>query len=148
MNHTLSESEIVQELADRTCRRLTRRIIVTLQTMKDGLLSGHNSGLRNTWDEICAQLQFELSTSWDAYEETISGLAKTEIEGLQAYEREAIWLQTSAGDNWLWEDQSLRPAYPVLADDIVEYFITEHLYKAAVNWSNGRIRDYLDRSNL
>lgn len=148
MNRTLSESEIVRELADRICRRLTRRIIATLQTMKDGLLSGDDSGLRNTWDEICAQIQFQLASSWDAYEDTISQLVKTEIEGLQAYEREAVWLQTSPGDNWLCEDQSFRPPYPVLAEDIVEYFISEHLYKAAVNWSNGRIRNYLDRSNL
>lgn len=146
MSRSISESEVVRELADRICQRLTRRTIAGLQKMRNGLLSGEGSGLQNTWDEICAQLQLELSLSWDLYDEVVRDLSKSEIEQLQPYEREAIWFQTSEGDRWLSNDGSARDGYPVLIDDIVEYFLSEHLYRAATNWNNRRIREYLERS--
>ena len=54
MSRTLSETEVVRALAEQVCRRLTRRLIATLQKMNNGLLSGEDSGLKNTWDEIDA----------------------------------------------------------------------------------------------
>jgi len=70
MSRSLSDAAVVRELAEQICRRLTRRMIATLQKMNNGLLSGDDSGLKNAWDEICAQLQFEESFSWDVYDET------------------------------------------------------------------------------
>jgi hypothetical protein len=145
MSGSFSESVVVQAVAEQVCRRLTRKIISTLQQMNHGLQSGDDSGLKNTWDEICVQVQFEESCLWDAYHETVCGLTGREIEKLLPHEREAVWLQTPAGDEWGCEDESDRQSYPVLNDDIVEYVISEHLYREAANWSNLRIREYLDR---
>lgn len=32
---------------------------------------GDDSGLRSTWEEICVQIQGELSIAWGAYDETV-----------------------------------------------------------------------------
>ena len=147
MSRTLSETGVVRALAEQVCRRLTRRLIATLQKMNNGLLSGEDSGLKNTWDEICTQIQFEESFSWDVYDETVRGLAASDVEKLLPHEREAIWLQTNAADDWDCEDESERPPYPVSNDDIVDYLVHEYIYSEAGNWSNQRIRVYLDRSS-
>jgi hypothetical protein len=147
MSRTLSESAVVRALADEVCERLTRKLIATLQRLNNGLLSGEDSGLKNTWDEICAQVQFEESFSWDVYDETVRGLAASDVEKLQSHEREAIWLQTTAADDWDCEDESRRQPYPVSNDEIVDYLVNEYIYSKAGNWSNRRIRNYLDRSS-
>jgi hypothetical protein len=147
MSRTLSEGAVVRELADQICSRLTRRVIATLQKLNNGLLSGEDSGLENTWDEICAQLQFEAAFTWAIYDETVKGLAASDVEKLLPHEREAIWLQTPAADNWDCEDESWRQPYPVSNEEVVEYLVNEYIYSEASNWSNRRIRSYLERSS-
>ncbi|MGH9834164.1 MAG: hypothetical protein ACREBD_12160 [Blastocatellia bacterium] len=120
-------------------------MIATLQKMNDALLSGDGSGLENIWDEICAQVQYEQSFYWDAYDQTVRSLAEAEVEKLLPHEREAIWLQTPEADVWEFEDESERKPYPVCNDDIVGYLVKERLYHEAGRWSNERIREYLDR---
>ena len=146
MSRTLSEGAVVRELADQICRRLTRRVIATLQKLNNGLLSGEDSGLENTWDEICAQLQFEAAFTWEAYDQTVKGLPESAVEILPPHEREAIWLQTPAAAHWDCEDESLQ-SYPVLNEEIVEYLVNEYIYSEASKWSNRRIRTYLERSS-
>jgi len=148
MSRTLSESAVVRALAEHVCQRLTRRLIATLQKMSRVLLSGEDSGLRNSWDEICVEVQFEASFSWDAYDETVRRFAKAHVVKLLPHEREAIWLQTPASENWDGEVESQREPYPVLDDDIVEYLVSEYLYSEAGNWSNSRIRQYLEHGGL
>jgi hypothetical protein len=110
------------------------------------LLSGEDSGLKNTWDEICAQLQFEESGCWDVYDETVRGLVAYDAEKLLPHEREAIWLQTTAADDWGCEDESERQPYPVSTEEIVDCVVNEYICREAANWSNPRIRSYVDRS--
>ena len=43
MTSELSEGGIVRELAERACRRITRRVIRSLRETKTGMLSGDNS---------------------------------------------------------------------------------------------------------
>ena len=146
MSRKLSESAVIRAFAAEICQRLTRKMIATLQKMNDGLLSGDSSGLENTWDEICAQVQYELSVYWDAYDQTVRSLAEAEVEKLLPHEREAIWLQTPEAFDWEFEDESRRNSYPVRNDDIVGYLAQEYLYREASKWSNQRIREYLDRA--
>ena len=145
MSGKLSESGVVRALANEVCRRITRKLIGKLQTFDgDALQSGDDSGLQNTWDEICVQMQFEQSIYWDAYEQTVWQLAVFQVENLPTHERESIWLQTPQGDDWDCQDESEREPYPVHNPDIVQYLISEFLYSEAGRWSNQRIRDYLD----
>ncbi|MCC7277374.1 MAG: hypothetical protein IT487_03535 [Chromatiaceae bacterium] len=144
MNNKLSESAIVEAVAEQAIRRITRQVIADLQRMKD-TLSGEGSGLKTTWDEICVQVQYEQSFSWDAYDETVKTFVGGYVHDLPVHEREAIWLQTEPGCNWDGEAPETRDAQPVVDDDITEYITNQHLYTEAERWSNARIRSYLER---
>ena len=146
MNRKLSESAIVSALAEQACKRLTRRLIAQLQGMDKGLLSGEDSGLQSTWDEICVQMQDEQSIFWDTYEATVQSLLLAPVNELLAYEREAIWLQTQQGSDWDCEEEDEREPYPVNASDIIDYLLNEYVCAEAERWTNARIRAYyLDR---
>ena len=134
--------------------------------MKD-LLSGDDSGIRNTWDEVCAQVQGEQSFYWEAYEDTIDSVILSELRKLPEVELCALWLQTDEGTDWQDKTQSQsalgvdRPPFP---DEMVEGELTDtdsspseiplcetdiiptisqRVYELAEDWSNRRIRAYL-----
>jgi hypothetical protein len=146
MSKRLSQTQIVHDLADCTAKRVTRRAILALRRMTDYLGSGDDSELKNTWEEICVQVQFEQSVMWDAYEQTMCAFLAGEVELLRTHEREALWLQTPQGEDWDCEDNTDRDPYPVFNDDIVRYLLQAHLLAEAGRWSNPRIRVYLDRA--
>jgi hypothetical protein len=143
MSRQLSEAAVVAALGEVICKRLARKLIASIQKMDDCLLSGDDSALKNVWDEICVQIQNEQSHSWDAYDDTVRRLAQVEVDRLRPHEREAIWLQSKEGVDWSYEEESSREPYPVLPHDIVEYLV-DKVYTEAANWSNPRIREYLD----
>lgn len=143
MSRRLSESAIVRALAEKVSKRLARKVITDLQRM-DALLSGDESGLQNTWDEICVQVQYGHSFSWRAYEETVYALVDACVDELHDYERDAVWLQTPEGEYWDCEDCSEREPYPVSSDDIVRHLKEAFVYAEARRWSNSRIRAYRD----
>jgi len=66
----LSESSIVRTVAELAARRITRKVIKEPRQMTD-TMSGDDSELKTTWDEICAQVQYEESFHWDAYDHTV-----------------------------------------------------------------------------
>jgi hypothetical protein len=147
MNRRLSELAIVRDLAEKVCQRLTRKAIIDLQKM-DSMLSGDDSGLQSIWDEICVQVQYEQSFSWQAYDATVHLLLDTYMEELAVYEREAVWLQTPEGEDWDGEDCSEREPYPVFDSDIVRYLKEAYVYAEAGRWSNPRIRAYIEQASF
>ena len=56
-----------------------------------------DSGLRNSWEEICIQVQGERSLLWDMYDDVVQGMAKGFCDELSSDEMSAIWLQTDSG---------------------------------------------------
>ena len=147
MSERSSESAIVRVLARASGDRITRHVIASLQRMRD-LLSGDDSRLESTWDEICVQVQDDDSFHWDAYDETVRGLVRRAVDSLPSHEREALWLQTDQGSEWDCEDSQEREPYPVCTDDIVDYLTREYVYERAGSWSNSRIRAYIERSGI
>lgn len=145
MSDGLSESRIVAAVADIALRRVTRKVIAHIQHMPFARMSGDDTELGNTWDEICAQVQFEESIAWEVYEEMLRNTVRGYVEELPAYEQEAIWLQTDAGLDWDMKEESDRDPDPVCIDDIVDYVMREYLYPEAGRWMNARIRAYIDR---
>jgi hypothetical protein len=109
-------------------------------------MSGDDSELGSVWDEICVQLQFEQSAFWDAYEDTITRLVTGEVAKLNAFEQEAVWLQTEEGWDWSGEDESDRDSTPVSYPSVVDYLVKEYVYADAGRWTNPRIRQYIDRA--
>jgi hypothetical protein len=154
---TSAESRIVSQLADHASKRACRYVIRQMRSIEAGL-SGDDSGLKDAWDEVCVQVQFEQSFEWEAYEATLCQFIQAHLRTLPEYWREAIWLQTEAGSDWLCERDdaadepgtSARPSPkwndspPVELSDLVEYVCREYVLDAAGRWPNRRIREYLD----
>ncbi|MCL7944060.1 hypothetical protein [Marinobacter sp. ATCH36] len=144
MTRKLSEYRIARDLAEALRKRLISSCIRDLQAMKDTLLAGEDSGLDNTWDEICVQQQREHSFSWHAYVAAMEAYIEQRVNQLQPYELDALWLRTQRGDDWDTELEEERESYPVFEDDVVVY-LQDELLTAANDWSNARISRYLDR---
>jgi hypothetical protein len=145
MSNALSESAIVREVAKVASRRIARKAMISLQRMKH-TLSGDHSELKTTWDEICAQVQYEESFYWDAYDETVRQIVSHSVRELTNHERAAIWLQTQPGIDWECDEPKEREVDPVIDDDIIDYVTKEYVYFEAGRWSNQRIRDFIERS--
>ena len=109
LHHTLDpDARVVADLAERAAALIAKRTRYRLQRMKD-LLSGDDSGLRNTWDEVCAQVQGEQSFYGEEYEDTIDSVILSELRKLPEVELRALWLQTVESPS------SAPPASPRLA---------------------------------
>lgn len=52
MSRGLSEASMARALADHVCERVTRKLIAALQKMNDGLMSGEEPGVKDSWDGI------------------------------------------------------------------------------------------------
>ena len=136
---------MIRALAEKVCERLARNVIHGLQQEKDAILSGDDSILTNAWEELCVQVQGQHSFHWDAYEATIEQWVIQEVASLLPHERDAIWLQTPAGEDWSVDDEESRDSNPVIDSEIIHYVITQYIYCQAADWTNQRIRRYLER---
>lgn len=135
--------QIVADLAEAACTSICRRAIRALQGVTDAVLSGDDSGLVNAWDEVCVQVQGELSFFWEHYLETIEATIRPDIEALPKHVAQAIWLQTPRGMDWVLDGDADRELV-IDREDIVEHVLS-CVWSAADDWSNARIREYLGR---
>lgn len=143
-----AQDRIVRALAQAAAQRLCRRAVARLQKMRQ-TLSGDDSELKNTWDEICAQVQGDESQFWDAYESSMNDALAWDVAHLPLYEKQALWLQSPEWEDWDCQDDERKSGEPpVSEDDIVRYLVHEHLLAEAGRWSNPRIRAFLDRSSM
>ncbi|MCV2361664.1 hypothetical protein LNV08_22085 [Paucibacter sp. TC2R-5] len=144
----LSESRIVTGLATDVAKRLCRQAVAGLQKMHH-TLSGDDSGLETTWDEICVQVQCEQSVYWDVYLQSIHDMLAWPVSQLKPYEREALWLKTNEGEDWAWrDDDPSRDEYPVCEEDVVQYLTRDYVLALAAEWTNSKIRAFVDRRNM
>jgi hypothetical protein len=144
MKDGLNESSIVHAVAKEAATRITRKVVAELRRMTV-TMSGDDSELKTTWDEICAQVQYEESFYWDAYDQTVRAIVGAHIARLPKHEREALWLLTDAGSDWEWKEPEDREADPVRDDDIIDWVTREYVYAEAGTFSNARIRAYVER---
>jgi len=142
------EDRIVRDLADVVCKRIARQTRMALTKMTDCRLSGDDSVLKNSWEEICVQLQGEESVCWSAYEATINALITGYVGELKRFELESVWLQTDdALDLMDDEIERNRPSEdrPGVNDgSVVDYIRKDYVLSLASDWSNNRIRKYID----
>lgn len=119
-------------------------------------LSGDDSGLENTWEEICVQVQGEQSFFWDAYSDAMHDAVLGAMQKLPERDELALWLQTEEGRDWHWElaweeEQlprseriSLKPEpFPISSEAIARYVVSEYLMQAAEDYTNLNIECYL-----
>ena len=137
---------VIADISENLCKCISRKTIRCLQQMKDVMQSGDDSALKNTWDEICVQLQSDYSTMWFAYEDTIKAIIDNAVKEVDIPMLQAIWLQTQEG--WDWESEledSEKVPIPYCYHDIVQYILNDYVLSAATDWTNKRIRKYLDK---
>jgi hypothetical protein len=133
---------IIKDIARRECKRISRKTILALQKMKDGMQSGEDSPLRNAWDEVCVQVQGDESYLWSAYQDTIEGIIQCEVDLLDLPTKKAIWLQT---DGYLdWDEEDNAENVPWTDEDITRHILRVYVLSAAEGWHNRRIERYLD----
>lgn len=97
--------QIVEWVADTECKRIAAKVRRELQRMTEGMQSGDDSPLANLWDEVCVQMQQELSYVWEDYEDIMEGLIGKHTAALNPRAGCAIWLQTEQGSEWAGERQ-------------------------------------------
>lgn len=132
-NH--NESIVIQELSDYHAQLIANRVVKWLQSLKgDCLLSGDDSGLANTWDEICVQVQDETWMSWDIHKVTIHSRLVDEMESEPFAVRNLL--------SYMSEDYyNCEPGYnPESAVKLVY----KKMIAMADNYSNKRIKHYLE----
>lgn len=141
--------KLIQQVSQDETRRICQKVRLIF-TKIEATLSG-DSGLHNAWDEICVQVQFQQSLYWDVHENMILDQIELVVKELPEHIKTIIWLQTENGFDWLCdvessEEEGLKQDQdpPVYEDDIV-YFIFNELMGIADEWSNARIREYLER---
>jgi hypothetical protein len=146
MSEKLSETALVRALADQAARSVTRKTIAPQKRTET--TSAEDSGPKSVWDEICIQIQYEGSTFWDAYDQTVRAILQAYVEEMPQFERESIWLQTNAGGDWDCGNREDREDYPVFDGDIVDYLARKYVKSDPDRWSNTCIRAFLDLSRM
>lgn len=144
MTPSIYEWSVISEFADQICKRICNRVVRYLRSITD-TLSGDDSSLTNAWEEICAQVQFEQSIYWDIYEGVIDQAIGEEVKGLPPHELAAVWFQTPEGEDWGSTDGSDRKE-PYMDRQQIVAVIRAYVLSTAGNYTNARIRKYLDRS--
>jgi len=143
MRKTPPENAILAKFADEIAKWITRRTISRFQRMKE-TLAGEWNGLGNVWDEICVQVQFEPSSFWDVYDDTVRSVVSSYVEALKEHEKNALWFQTGKGLDWLYRLEGyVNEIPPVIDDEITEWLVNVYVYGEAARWLNSRIREYV-----
>src|SRR5262245_17782809 len=135
--------EIISEIAKVECERICRGVIHALQRMTDGMQSGDDTPLKNIWDEVCVQVQLQQSFFWDLYLDTIRLVIRPAVQTLDVSRKQAIWLQTSYGIDWVIENDGPEVP-PFCEDDIDDYILNDFVLSKAADWRNKRIEEYLE----
>lgn len=142
------KDEIIREIAEIESKKIVRKIILFCQKNTQNLLSDEDSGLKNIWDEICVQMQYQESTFWEWYLIFIESYIMEEVKKLNIVIKKTIWLQTMEGIEWEDdEDEEIdHSRVSIDENDIVQY-ISRNVLSAACDYTNARIEKYLDLSN-
>ena len=148
-------TQLVETFAEAALGRISRGVISELQRLPS-YLSGEVSVLRNAWDDICAQVQFQESIDWEAaYIPTIEQIIFGRMERLCAPEKGAIWLQSREGEDWLLDldfpqhggKGEYEGAGIPYDDGSVAGQILDYVLRQAADYKNARISKYLDRGS-
>lgn len=133
--------KLLEEISKKLCSQLTNRVIRGLQSLDHQfMLSGDDSGLKNVWDEICVQMEVGYSSMWDAYEDTINNFVIGELDKLTDADFNVIAYSLWDNDEEEISGYSRKSLIPELSRIISDKLILS----AAKDWSNDRIRMYLE----
>ncbi len=118
--------------------KITVRIITQLRKLKRNHLLSSDSGLKNVWEEICAQVQGGDSYYWEEYQETINKFIKEDLERKPKLVIELICYMGSITHSEISEANDRPSIYHGVAE------INDALLEKAGSYSNSSIRKHLD----
>lgn len=137
------EQHIAASWADKISRTVVDEVCGLLKQMKVEL-SG-NSGLRNAWEEVCAQVQGQESTDWNMYDDTLNDLIESAVRSLGLDEQLALWTATDAGWNFAYDhhaDQNGAEEAPFNITDVVTKQ-KDAVLSAAANYDSATLYHFL-----
>ena len=143
-------SNVAIKLSDKSCKKIASKTIRWMQGFDTQLLE--IDGLKNSWDDVCYQIQKEKSFYWSHYDDIVASNILSLFAELEDYEVNSIWLQTNDVDyqlSELWSDgQIIDNQYKAIylscyIHDIARYITGEYIYKQAEDWRNDRLRQFL-----
>lgn len=158
----IGKSDVLKKFADDIADSIVRKTIRELRGIQD-TLSEEGGDLKNAWEEICAQVQYQDSYFWEAYEGVAWSIISRHVATLKRHELLALWFQTDEGENWdsspiISRDHCevrdevkrdachdrVEDAAPPLSTDEVERYLQHRLHVAAESFSNQRIEKFLE----
>ena len=159
-------SNVAIKLSDKSCKKIASKTIRWMRGFDTQLLE--IDGLKNSWDDVCYQIQKEEFFYWSHYYDMVASNILSLLAEQEDYEVNSIWLQTNDVDyqlSELWSDgqmvrwsdgQMVRWSDGMIIDnqyktiylscyihDIARYITGEYIYKQAEDWRNDRLRQFL-----
>ena len=98
------EASIVAEWASQLSKDAVAQVVEQLMRMGPEMMQSGDSGLKNVWEEFCAQTQQEKSVFYDAYEVNIDGRLEQYIQTLSRKAQLALWSTSDQGWDWIYEN--------------------------------------------
>lgn len=137
--------KINREMANDLCHSVKLSVIKALQQNEPGVLG--DTGLENQWEEICVIVDDGDSDLYQDCIDTIDEMISISLEemNLTSWQKTAIWLCTSNGIDWLFDenDKVLGEISPCWDDsDIVRRIRDEYVCPAALDFINERLEAY------
>lgn len=143
MAHIRSDFQLLLALSSMHVDKITAAIIDQLKTLTDEnfLLSGEDSGLKNTWEEICVQAQGQTSIYWEIYVETINNFIVDEFNKQpHAVQILVSYIGSIDSEYAYGEDED---PYCIFHDAAIKEIMDALMMKAG-NYDNRNISRYLD----
>lgn len=139
--------KIIREMAKDVCQSITKSVIKMLQKNEADLLG--DTGLKSMWEEVCLIVYEGDGEHYDSCIDTIDEMIAMVLDKKKftQWQLTAIWLRTSGGIDWIYDENDKVPGiFPLICNDqdIVIYIRDEYVWPAADNWTNKRIRRYVD----
>lgn len=131
---------IIEELGKELLKKIQKRTIRKLQSYKkDVLILGDDTGLKNLWDEYCAQLQSEMGHLFEMQENLIYDEVSEQIDILKTKNKNdfkilSLYISTCYCEE-LYEG--------MLSNGEITDKISNTMKQIAVNYSNNAINNYV-----
>jgi len=144
----MSEYSILYNLKEYHAQKIGVKVIRILKQLKgDSLLESSDHGLKNTWEEICVQIQDEESVFWNAYDETVEQTINFVFKKVDNEILKFLSIMSddefnvTEKDNFKYEDYAFNTDS---AGDVVK----KEVYNRARVFSNNNIKRYLENHTI
>lgn len=141
------EQSLVSAWASRLSNKAIQEAIDRLRKINSNDLLSGDSGLKDTWEEICVQVQGEESAFWESYLETIDQVFEGVFFDLSREEKLAMWTSTDEGWDWVhdhYDESDGEDVAPYDQEAVIKKLREELLFVAGA-FESPAICRYLQR---